>query len=108
MTPMTWQASIAYQFDWNPWITEIGQQGSFVSLAYSGSQGMSGTTALISGVPTRVGFVPQNKLLLTYGEWVMDGLKIAIEGAVSWDYPQSSGGTGEVVYGAFGLVQLNF
>jgi hypothetical protein len=38
----------------------------------------------------------------------MDGLKIAIEGAVSWDYPQSRGGTGEVVYGAFGLVQLNF
>jgi uncharacterized coiled-coil protein SlyX len=108
MTPMTWQASIAYQFDWNPWITEIGQQGSFVSLAYSGSNGMSGTTALIGGVPTRVGFVPQNKLLLTYGEWVMDGLKIAIEGAVNWDYPQSSGGTGQVVYGAFGSVQFNF
>jgi uncharacterized coiled-coil protein SlyX len=108
MTPMTWQASIAYQFDWNPWVTEIGQQGSFISVAYSGSQGMSGTTAVINGVPTRVGFVPQNKLLLTYGEWVMDGLKIAIEGAVNWDYPQSSGGTGEVVYGAFGLVQLNF
>jgi uncharacterized coiled-coil protein SlyX len=108
MTPMTWQFSVAYQFDWNPWIVEIGQQGSFVSLAYSGSNGMSGTTALIGGVPTRVGFVPQNKLLLTYGEWVMDGLKIALEGAVSWDYPQSSGGTGQVVYGAFGLVQLNF
>lgn len=108
MTPMTWQASIGYQFDWNPWVVEIGQQGSFVSAAYSGSNGMSGTTALINGVPTRVGFVPQNKLLLTYGEWVMDGLKIAIEGAASWDYPQSSGGTGEVVYGAFGLVQLNF
>ena len=108
MTPMTWQFSLGYQFDWNPWITEIGQQGSFVSLAYSGSKDMSGTTAVTNGVPTRVGFVPQNKLLLTYGEWVMDGLKIAVEGAVSWDYPQSRGGTGEVVYGAFGLVQLNF
>jgi uncharacterized coiled-coil protein SlyX len=108
MTPMTWQFSLGYQFDWNPWITEIGQQGSFVSLAYSGSKDMSGTIAVINGVPTRVGFVPQNKLLLTYGEWVMDGLKVAVEGAVNWDYPQSSGGTGEVVYGVFGLVQLNF
>ncbi len=31
---MTWQASIAYQFDWNPWVTEIGAQGDFVSLGY--------------------------------------------------------------------------
>jgi hypothetical protein len=27
MMPMTWQASIAYQFDWNSWIQEIGAQG---------------------------------------------------------------------------------
>ena len=108
MTPMTWQASIAYQFDWNPWITEIGAQGDFISVGYSGSNDMSGATALISGVPTRLGFVPQNRLLVTYGEWVMDGLKVAVEGAVNWDYPQSSGGTGEVVYGAFGSVQFNF
>ncbi len=29
--PTTWQFSLAYQFDWNPWIREIGQQGNFVS-----------------------------------------------------------------------------
>jgi hypothetical protein len=43
MTPMTWQASLAYQFDWNPWVTELG------------------------GVPTRIGFVPQNRLFVTTG-----------------------------------------
>ena len=42
MMPMTWQASIAYQFDWNPWITEIGAQGDFISVGYSGSQDMAG------------------------------------------------------------------
>ena len=108
MTPMTWQASIAYQFDWNPWITEIGAQGDFISLGYSGSKDMSGVTGLVNGVPTRIGFVPQNRVFLTAGEWVMDGLKVAVEYSANWDYPVSSGGTGKVAHGAFGLVQLNF
>jgi hypothetical protein len=108
ITPMTWQFSIAYQFDWNPWVLEIGQQGNFISVAYSGSQGMAGAAALINGVPTRVGFVPESRLLITAGEWVMDGLKVALEYSVNWDYPQSSGGTGDVAQGGFASVQLNF
>ena len=108
MTPMAWQASIAYQFDWNPWITEIGAQGDFISLGYSGSKDMAGVTGLVNGLPTRIGFVPQNRLFLTAGEWVMDGLKVAVEYSANWDYPVSSGGTGKVAHGGFGLVQLNF
>jgi hypothetical protein len=108
MTPMTWQASIAYQFDWNPWITEIGAQGDFISIGYSGSKDMAGATILTNGLPTRIGFVPQNRLFLTAGEWVMDGLKVAVEYSANWDYPVSSGGTGKVAHGGFGLVQLNF
>ena len=108
MTPMAWQASIAYQFDWNPWITEIGAQGDFISLGYSGSKDMAGVTGLVNGVPTRFGFVPQNRVFLTAGEWVMDGLKVAVEYSANWDYPVSSGGTGKVAHGGFGLVQLNF
>jgi hypothetical protein len=107
--PMTWQASIAYQFDWNPWITEIGHQGgNFISVAYSGSKDMAGATDVSTGSPTRVGFVPQHRLLITAGEWVMDGLKVAVEYAVNWDYPQNRGGTGAVAQGAFGSIQLNF
>jgi uncharacterized coiled-coil protein SlyX len=107
--PMTWQASIAYQFDWNPWITEIGHQGGdFISLAYSGSKDMAGAAVLINGEPTRVGFVPQHRLLTTWGEWVMDGLKLALEYSVNWDYPQSKGGTGQIAQGVFVSVQLNF
>jgi hypothetical protein len=108
MMPMTWQASIAYQFDWNPWVTEIGAQGDFISLGYSGSKDMAGVAMLINGLPTRIGFVPQHRLFLTGGEWVMDGLKVAVEYSANWDYPVSSGGTGKLAHGAFGLLQLNF
>jgi len=107
--PMTWQASIAYQFDWNPWITEIGHQGGdFISVAYSGSKDMAGAIDVFTGSPTRVGFVPQHRLLITGGEWVMPGLKVAVEYAVNWDYPQNRGGTGAIAQGAFGSIQLNF
>jgi hypothetical protein len=108
MTPMTWQASIAYQFDWNPWVQEIGAQGDFISLGYSGSKDMAGVAMLQAGVPTRIGFVPQHRLFLTGGEWVMDGLKVAVEYSANWDYPVSNGGTGKVAHGVFGLLQLNF
>jgi hypothetical protein len=108
MQPMTWQASIAYQFDWNPWITEIGHQGNFLSLAYSGSKDMAGATDVINGVPTRIGFVPQHRLLVTAGEWPMDGLRLAVEYAANWDYSVSEGGTGQLAHGVFGSVQLNF
>ena len=108
MTPMTWQASIAYQFDWNPWIQEIGAQGDFISLGYSGSKDMAGVSILQNGIPTRIGFVPQHRLFLTGGEWVMDGLKVAVEYSANWDYSVRAGGTGKVAHGAFGLIQLNF
>ena len=108
MTPMTWQFSLAYQFDWNPWVTEIGAQGDYVSIGYSGSKDMAGVTGLINGVPTRIGFVPQHRLFLTAGEWVMDGLKVAVEYSADWDYPTNLGGTGRIAQGGFGLIQLNF
>ena len=108
MMPMTWQASIAYRFDWNPWVQEIGAQGDFISLGYSGSKDMAGVSILQNGVPTRIGFVPQHRLFLTGGEWVMDGLKVAVEYSANWDYPVSAGGTGRLAHGAFGLIQLNF
>jgi hypothetical protein len=108
MMPMTWQASIAYQFDWNPWVQEIGAQGDYISVGYSGSKDMAGAIVLANGLPTRIGFVPQHRLFLTGAEWVMDGLKVAVEYSANWDYPVSSGGTGRVAHGAFGLLQLNF
>jgi uncharacterized coiled-coil protein SlyX len=106
ITPMTWQLSLAYQFDWNPWITEIGAQGSFISVGYSGSKDMAGVAGLNGG--DRIGFVPQHRLLITGGEWVMDGLKVAVEYSANWDYPIASGGTGQLAHGILGSVELNF
>jgi hypothetical protein len=57
---------------------------------------------------TRVTVTPRPRLFLTGGEWVMDGLKVAVEYSANWDYPVNSGGTGKVAHGAFGLLQLNF
>jgi hypothetical protein len=108
ITPMTWQAAIAFQFDWNPWVREIGAQGDFISVAYSGSQDMAGAVVSINGEPIRVGFVPETRLLVTAGEWVLPELKVAVEYSANWDYPQSRGGTGQLVHGIFGLVQFNF
>lgn len=108
ITPSTWQASISYQFDWNPWVTEIGAQGNFISVAYSQSNGLAGVTDLINGVPTRVGFLPRKRLSVTAGEWPMDALKMSVEYSVDWDYPLAAGGTGNIARGIFGQVQLNF
>jgi hypothetical protein len=108
MKPLAWQVSLGYQFDWNPWVVEIGAQGNFVSVAYSGTKDMAGATALINGELPRVGFVPEKQLLITAGEWPMEGLKLAVEYSAAWDYPVASGGTGQTAHGVFGLVQLNF
>jgi hypothetical protein len=49
---------------------------------------------LIDGTPTRVGFVPKRRLLLTFGEWVLEGLRAQLEYSREWDYSVSEGGTG--------------
>jgi cell division protein FtsB len=99
--PSAWQVSLGYQFDWNPWVQEIGQQGTFVSVAYSQSSDLAGTTASLDGTLTRVGFVPKSRLLLTAGEWVLETVRVAAEYAYNKDYPVSQGGTGNSAPGFF-------
>jgi hypothetical protein len=108
MKPSAWQLSLGYQFDWNPWVEVIGDQGTYVSLSYSQSSDLAGVTQLINGVPTRVGFVPQKRLILTGGEWVLDGVRVVLEYSYNWDYPVSAGGTGSTAYGLFGSLLLVF
>jgi hypothetical protein len=99
--PSAWQVSLGYQFDWNPWVQEIGQQGTFVSVAYSQSSDLAGTTASLDGTLTRVGFVPRSRLLFTAGEWVLETVRVAAEYALNKDYPVSQGGTGNSAPGFF-------
>jgi len=106
--PAAWQASLAYQFGWNPWVREIGAQGDFISVTYSGSYDLAGAVALVNGLPNRVGFVPATRLAVTVGEWVLPELKVAAEYSANWDYAENRGGTGKLVHGIFGLIQFNF
>ncbi len=94
--PAAWQLSLGYQFDWNPWVQEIGAQGTFAAIGYSQSRDLAGVTQLLGGVPTRVGFAPRSRLLLTVGEWVVDGVRVVVEYSRESDYAVSAGGTGKL------------
>lgn len=100
--PSAWQLSLGYQFDWNPWVEAIGAQGTYVSIGYSQSRGLAGVTRLVNNEPAaRVGFVPKRRLLLTAGEWVADGVRLAVEYSRNWDYSLNEGGTGNAASGIF-------
>lgn len=95
LQPRAWQLSLAYQFDWNPWVEEIGAQGSYVTLGYSESRDLAGVMRLVDGEAERTAFLPRRRLVLGVGEWLLDGLKLAIEYAWLWDYGIHEGGTGK-------------
>src|SRR5467141_1166282 len=94
LRPSAWQVSVARQFDWNPWLESIGSQGTYVALGYSRSHDLGGVTQLINDAPTRVGSVPEARLILTAAEWVVEGVRLALEYSRNRDYPTSKGGTG--------------
>lgn len=108
LIPAAWQVSLGYQFDWNPWVERIGEQGTFVALMYSGTRDLAGAIFTVDGQPTRVGFLPKERLALTAGEWVLPGVRLAAEVAVNWDYPIRDGGTGNTVGGFFTSLILAF
>ena len=104
--PTAWQISVAYQFDWNPWVTRVGEQGTFVAFGYSESRDLAGATQVISGEPTRVGTVPKQRYILTAGEWVLDNVLLTVEYSHIVDYSKAEGGTGGTGNGIF--TQLTF
>jgi hypothetical protein len=99
--PAAWQASLGYQLDWNPWVQEIGAQGTFLSAGYSQSNDLAGVTGLVEGERSRIGFVPRRRILLTAGEWVLDGLRFSLEYSHALDYSKAQGGTGNSANGLF-------
>ena len=104
ISPAAWQVALGYQFDWNPWVEAIGAQGTFVSVGYSRSHDLAGATVTTTAGQSRVGFVPESRLILTAAEWIVEGTKIAIEYSHNWDYSTSKGGTGREADGIlFGI-----
>jgi hypothetical protein len=103
--PEAWQVSVAYQFDWNPTVEFIGAQGTYFVVGYSESTDLAGVTDLVGDplapTPLRVGFVPERRFSVGMGEWVLDGLRVAIEYSHIIDYDVADGGTGNSANGFF-------
>ena len=99
MKPSAWQVSLGYQLGWNPWVKEIGAQGSYVSIGFSQSHDLFGVKKTFDVTTSRVGFVPKQRLLLTFGEWVVDGVRFAVEYSRNQDYSIGQGGTGRSTNG---------
>ncbi len=104
MTPSAWQISLGYQFDWNPYVEEIGAQGTYFAIGYSESHGLAGVTRVIDGEEMRIGFAPRKRFLVGVGEWVADGLRVAVEYSHIVDYSEDEGGTGNSANGYFGVL----
>jgi hypothetical protein len=112
--PRAWQIALAYQFDWNSAVEIIGAQGTYFTIGYSESDDLFGVTRLIGGdpiavppvpaTPTRVGFVPERRLSVGLGEWVLPGLRVAFEYSYALDYDEEDGGTGESAHGFFNQI----
>ena len=94
LRPMAWQVSLGYQLGWHPWVQEIGAQGSYLALGYSRTSSLQSLSTLVAGVPVQMAGLPRQRLLLTAGEWVQDGLRLVLEYSREWDYSISDGGTG--------------
>jgi hypothetical protein len=101
LEPGAWQVTLAYQFDWNPWVEEIGRQGTYVTIGYSESFDLAGVRRLIGGALRRVGSVPERRFLVGAGEWVLDNVRLAIEYSYNMDYARDEGGTGRTAHGIF-------
>ena len=88
--PAAWQVALGYQFDWNPWVDVIGEQGDFVSVTYSRSHDLAGvkeaTGSRTSPSFSRVGFLPKERLIVTAGEWVLESTKLSVEYSRDSDY----------------------
>jgi hypothetical protein len=102
--PSAWQVALVYQFDWNPGVETLGTQGTYATVGYSESRDMRGVARLSGGLAERVGFVPEKRFLVSIGEWVTDGVRIAVEYAYVQDYSTHNGGTGRHANGVFTML----
>ncbi len=106
LRPSAWQITLGYQFDWNPWVEELGAQGTYLAIDYSESHDLAGVTRVIfpdtaMEEELRVGFVPKRRFLVNVSEWVMDGVRFSLEYSHNVDYSKSEGGTGNSAKAVF-------
>lgn len=111
ITPQAWQVALNYQFDWNPSVENIGAQGTYLAAGFSQSSDLGGVTRIVdplNPVPLRVGTVPERRFSIGIGEWVLDGLRVAVEYDHVVDYGEDEGGTGNSANGFFMQMTYEF
>ncbi|MBZ0267366.1 hypothetical protein K8I85_04375, partial [bacterium] len=106
--PSAWQASLGYQFGWNPSVEAIGSQGTYAAVGYSESRDLAGVTAMVGDANERVGTVPRRRFLATAGEWVLEGVRVALEYSYEEDYPRTQGGTGRSAEGVSSVITMEW
>jgi hypothetical protein len=55
-----------------------------------------------------VGTVPRRRFVVDVGEWVLEGVRVAVEYAYIEDYPVSQGGTGKSANGVFSMLTFEW
>ena len=56
--------------------------------------------------PTRVGFLPRRRFLVTAGEWLLEGVRFSLEYSYNVDHPKDQNDTGSSASAIFSAVTL--
>jgi hypothetical protein len=106
--PSAWQIALGHQFDWNPWVEAIGEQGDFISFGYSQTHDLAGVSQGTGTTVSRVGFAPKRRFMITAGEWVLENTKLTVEYSRDSDYDTGEGGTGRHANQFVSTITYNF
>ena len=108
LAPRAWQVGLIYQLGWNSGVESLGAQGTYVAVDYSRSLDLMGVAAIPVSQTLRVGALPQERFLVSVGEWVLDGLRVSFEYSYIKDYPTTVRGTGQSGSGVFGMLTYDW
>jgi hypothetical protein len=109
IAPRAWQVGMIYQLGWNSGVEALGAQGTYVAVDYSRSLDLHGIAAVPVNELLRLGALPMERFLVSFGEWVMDGVRVQLEYSYIKDYPTTlRGGTGQSGSGVFGMITYDW
>ena len=108
VSPRAWQVGMIYQLGWNSGVESLGAQGTYVAVDYSRTLDMEGAASIPVSETLRVGALPMERLLLSVGEWVLDGVRVQLEYSHIKDYPTSVFGTGRTAQAWFGMITYDW
>ena len=108
IAPRAWQLGMIYQLGWNSGVEALGAQGTYVAVDYSRSVDLAGIIEIPVNQVIRRGDLPLERLLVSVGEWVMDGVRVQFEYAYIKDYPTTEFGTGQSGSSVFGKITYDW